>query len=99
MNNLTNQSPLKISHTLLFTIFYFDLDPTTMTDLSIGSEFTTVYSPWPNRQWRAVRFRVIERLERNFQEVENRFLEVDEVNYFDGLLKASVHKNKVYQMS
>ena len=90
MDNLLNIIPLKICHTLLFTVFYFDVEPSTLTNLAVGTEFTTVYSPWPKREWRAVQFRVVEPRERNFQEVETRFLNPDEVIYFEGLLKAAV---------
>ncbi len=89
MNDLMDTIPRKVCHTLLCTIFYFDVEPSTLTSLAVGTEFTTVYSPWPNREWRAAQFRVVEPRERSFQEIETWFLNSDEVTYFEGLLKAT----------
>jgi hypothetical protein len=89
MNNLINTQPRKICHTLLFSVFYCDVDPNALTNLPVGAEFTTVYSPWPNGGWRAIRFQVVGPRRGDFQEIETRFLNSDEVAYFKDLLKAS----------
>ena len=87
MNHLINRLPNAIRPLALFTIFYYDVQPNYLTYLPIGAEFTTVFSPFHNQSWRAIRFRINGARRGDFQEVETRFLNSDEIVYFEGLIK------------
>jgi hypothetical protein len=90
MSTLTNNVPDAIRFTTLFTIFYFGAEPNELSNLPVGIDFTTVYSPSHNHGWRMIRFRVVGPRRGNFQQIETRFLDQEETAYFESLLETSV---------
>ncbi|MCA0457978.1 MAG: hypothetical protein LCI00_28690 [Chloroflexi bacterium] len=86
MPSLVDALPQSMQRLADATIFYYGADVGRLNLLPADAEFTMVYSPTGSEGWQSVRYSVFDN-QKGYGVLERRSLDIDEVDYFERLLK------------
>ena len=90
MSGLLDASPTAVQHHEGSTNFYYGVHPHKIQYLPAQAEFTVVYSPKDGDGWQLVKYRMFGE-SGGMAVVTRRDLSVEEVTYFEKMVKNSKH--------